>query len=431
MTITETNKDRFFGLSHTESTVSYTDIDFAVRPYSNGVIYCYEPGVNGAFGGYYSAGDKLRVAVESGVVKYYLISGTTTTLIYTATHSPTYPLSADAAIYDNGGTVTNAVISGNLSSSGGVRVQWVVTDQLGTPRMVFDQSGSLANVKRHDYLPFGEELFAPVAGRSVGQGYAGGDGVRQQFTLKERDIETGLDYFLARYYSSTQGRFTSPDEFKGGPEELFGDVDPHDPLFYADIAEPQSLNKYHYALNNPLRYIDPDGHQTTTADSIKQGAADFITGVGRGISSSITFGASGAPRADDSLLIRAGQGVGTIITQLGGRAAVVGGGASELLTAGASTEVSVPAIVVGVEAVVGSAVNAVRIATTPMQRNSTSSSSDVQPKPVEGSSGGPGAGKRPSESTKEAVRARDNNRCVYCGTKTTRTGSSTIKHRPF
>jgi len=36
--------------------------------------------------------------------------------------------------------------------------------------------------------------------------------LRRRFTLKERDIETGLDYFLARYYSSAQGRFTSPDE---------------------------------------------------------------------------------------------------------------------------------------------------------------------------------------------------------------------------
>jgi RHS repeat-associated protein len=38
-------------------------------------------------------------------------------------------------------------------------------------------------------------------------------------TGKERDAETGLDYFLARYYSGAQGRFLSPDEFKGGPDD--------------------------------------------------------------------------------------------------------------------------------------------------------------------------------------------------------------------
>src|SRR5205814_6009425 len=133
-----------------------------------------------------------------------------------------------------------------------------------------DQSGSLANVSRHDYLPFGEELFAGTGGRTQAQGYSASDGVRQHFTDKERDAETGLDYFLARYYSSTQGRFTSPDEFRGGPRELFMEVDPHDPLFYADILNPQSLNKYQYCLSNPLRYVDPDGHQELVSDSLRQ-----------------------------------------------------------------------------------------------------------------------------------------------------------------
>ena len=73
-----------------------------------------------------------------------------------------------------------------------------------------------------------------------------------------------LDYFLARYYSSAQGRFTSPDEFVGGPDELydFAGNASENPTFYADLFEPQSLNKYQFGYNNPLRYVDKDGHQT-------------------------------------------------------------------------------------------------------------------------------------------------------------------------
>ena len=85
------------------------------------------------------------------------------------------------------------------------QISWLVTDQLGTPRMIFDQTGSLTNVSRHDYLPFGEELGAGTGGRTTAQGYSASDGVRQHFTQKERDNETGLDYFGERYYASTQG----------------------------------------------------------------------------------------------------------------------------------------------------------------------------------------------------------------------------------
>ena len=160
-------------------------------------------------------------------------------------------------------------------------VNWLVTDHLGTPRMIVDQTGTLATLKRHDYLPFGEELFAPSGGRTVAQGYATGDGIRQQFTEKERDVETGLDYFLARYYSSIQGRFTSTDEFNGGPDELYvlgsGDSKKQ-ALVYADVNNPQSLNKYQYTLNNPLRYVDQDGKKPQDPQALDWDVKDLLEG---------------------------------------------------------------------------------------------------------------------------------------------------------
>lgn len=58
------------------------------------------------------------------------------------------------------------------------------------------------------------------------------------------------------------GRFASPDEFKGGPDELFDfeEEAADNPTFYADLTNPQSLNKYQYGYNNPYKFNDPTGH---------------------------------------------------------------------------------------------------------------------------------------------------------------------------
>ena len=167
------------------------------------------------------------------------------------------------ACADNVARIVELEVWGTVAGSGSSssNINWLVTDQLGTPRMIFDKTGSLATTKRHDYLPFGEEISGANGGRTAAQGYGAADGLRQKFTQKERDIETGLDYFGARYYSSTQGRFTSPDEFPGGAVEDFGVAATDNPTFYADLTNPQTLNKYQYCVNNPLRYTDPTGHQ--------------------------------------------------------------------------------------------------------------------------------------------------------------------------
>ena len=74
------------------------------------------------------------------------------------------------------------------------KLEWMVTDHLGTPRMIADKTGSVSGISRHDYLPYGEDIFAGTGGRTSTQGYTSSDGLRQQFTLYERDTETGLDY---------------------------------------------------------------------------------------------------------------------------------------------------------------------------------------------------------------------------------------------
>ena len=71
-----------------------------------------------------------------------------------------------------------------------------------------------------------------------------------------------MDYFLARYYSSTQGRFTGVDPFNIALEtQKAAELNPEKAraLFNAYLSQPQQWNRYSYAINNPLLYVDPDG----------------------------------------------------------------------------------------------------------------------------------------------------------------------------
>jgi len=102
-------------------------------------------------------------------------------------------------------------------------------DGLGTGRAWSTLSGAwLANCSS---LPFGEALNCNP-----------GDPSPSHFTGKVHDNETDFSYFGARYYSPQMGRFLTPDTVSG------------------DIYNPQSLNLYAYAWNNPVTFTDPTGH---------------------------------------------------------------------------------------------------------------------------------------------------------------------------
>ncbi len=233
-------------------------------------------------------------------------------------------------------------------------VSYVMADALGSTRVVTDAGGAVKS--RRDYLPFGEEIPTSAPGVRGGiAGYGASDGQRNRFTSKERDDESGLDYFLARYYSAAQGRFTSPDEFTGGPDELynFADDAAENPTFYADIAEPQSLNKYQYCFNNPLNTIDPDGHQELK-NKLKQ-AANALINTTRGAISAWAEDNGAAPIPGEQTSV--GRAIGHIgaVVQAGveiytGVSGMIGGTGEAIVTspaAGTGVGAVVPAAGVG------------------------------------------------------------------------------------
>ncbi|MDP3696740.1 MAG: Ig-like domain-containing protein [Candidatus Taylorbacteria bacterium] len=111
----ENNTYKMGGLGVGDTNQSYTDIDYALYPAIDGNLYLYENGnprpgtlVNGSWSPYV-AGDIFRVAVESGVVRYYKNK----VLLYTSSIAPTYPLRFDSSLYTPGATLTDISLTGS------------------------------------------------------------------------------------------------------------------------------------------------------------------------------------------------------------------------------------------------------------------------------------------------------------------------------
>ncbi|MGH9571522.1 MAG: RHS repeat-associated core domain-containing protein, partial [Candidatus Angelobacter sp.] len=152
--------------------------------------------------------------------------------------------------YGSPGIIAESDLAGNMQHEyvffGGKRVaridqpgssvHYYLSDHLGSTSMVVSSAG--VPEEESDYSPFGTEYVV-----------TGGGANRYKFTGKERDSETGLDYFGARYYGSNTGRWMSPDWSAK-----------QEPVPYAKLGNPQSINLYAYVFNSPLVHRDADGH---------------------------------------------------------------------------------------------------------------------------------------------------------------------------
>ena len=133
-------------------------------------------------------------------------------------------------IYANGKLMAKVVPSA---------VYFFHTDPAGTPMVMTNTSKTV--IWKADYKPFGEE-----------QTITGTLENNEKFVGKEKDKETGLYYFGARYMKAEIGRFTSPDPV--GPVDAGTSK-----TNYKSLENPQKLNRYAYTLNNPNKYVDPLG----------------------------------------------------------------------------------------------------------------------------------------------------------------------------
>jgi RHS repeat-associated protein len=195
---------------------------------NNGLNYTWDPenrltGANGYTYTYDVDDNRVRKSngnlAANGTLYWYMTPGVVAETDLAGTTKSEY-------IFFNG---TRVARRDGPTGAGGVF--YYFSDHLKTASVITDSAGVIKS--ESDYYPWGGELQ-----------FVNNDTNDYKFTGKKRDTETGLDYFGARYYSSAFSRFLSVD---AGP--LHWD-------------NPQSLNRYTFTLNNPLRFIDADGNES-------------------------------------------------------------------------------------------------------------------------------------------------------------------------
>lgn len=132
-------------------------------------------------------------------------------------------------IFFNGKRVARRDLPGTPST------KYYFSDHLGSASVITNDVGAMPPLEESDYYPYGGEI--PIIN---------GDPNTYKFTGKERDTESGLDNFGARFYASNLGRFMSIDPIVLQPQRML---------------DPQEFNLYSYVRNNPQRFSDPTGEE--------------------------------------------------------------------------------------------------------------------------------------------------------------------------
>jgi RHS repeat-associated protein len=200
-------------------------------------------------GASYAYDAENRLFATSGVIYTYdgdgkRVKKSSSTLYWTGTGSETLSetnLSGTTQaeyIYFNGKRVARRDVPGTPT------VKYYFSDHLGSASVITNNTGTMPPLEESDYYPYGGEIAV-----------SGSDSNHYKFTGKERDAESGLDNFGARYNASTLGRFMTPD-WAARPTNVP----------YAVFGDPQSLNLYTYVRNDPVARADADGHTDQCTD---------------------------------------------------------------------------------------------------------------------------------------------------------------------
>src|SRR5215831_19950938 len=144
--------------------------------------------------------------------------------------APSFTTSVDAASSALSATC-QLVVSYDWSST-----RYFLPDHLNSTNVLTDASGTL--IQALDYYPYGSTRISQTTG---------GFNEQKQYVGQYTDPETSLSYLQQRYYDSSKGEFLSEDPvFLGDPRQQ-------------NLSDPQSLNSYSYANDNPITKSDPTG----------------------------------------------------------------------------------------------------------------------------------------------------------------------------